>query len=209
MRFWFDTEFIEDGRTIDLISIGVVAEDGREYYAELKDGWDATKASEWVVENVLNHLTQASEHQRTRADVAKDLVAFMGEKPEIWAYYADYDWVALCQLFGTMMDLPKSWPMFCRDLKQLMETEGLNGELPPHEGEHNALNDARWTHKAWRFVLGLPVDQDKAEATNQAGADLMLCGHPQSAISTFNEWGSGIGTSYCRMCEAEAKESHQ
>lgn len=34
MRFWFDTEFFKDGRVIDLISIGVVAEDGREYYAE-------------------------------------------------------------------------------------------------------------------------------------------------------------------------------
>ena len=24
MRFWFDTEFIEDGKTIDLMSIGIV-----------------------------------------------------------------------------------------------------------------------------------------------------------------------------------------
>jgi hypothetical protein len=30
---WYDTEFIEDGRTIDLISIGMVRDDGREYYA--------------------------------------------------------------------------------------------------------------------------------------------------------------------------------
>jgi hypothetical protein len=30
MRYWLDTEFIEDGKTIDLISIGIVAEDGRE-----------------------------------------------------------------------------------------------------------------------------------------------------------------------------------
>ena len=34
-------------------------------------------------------------------------------------YYADYDWVALCQLYGRMLDLPGRWPMFCRDLKQL------------------------------------------------------------------------------------------
>lgn len=33
MKYFFDTEFHEDGRTIDLISIGIVAEDGREYYA--------------------------------------------------------------------------------------------------------------------------------------------------------------------------------
>ena len=33
MKFFYDTEFIEDGTTIDLISVGVVGEDGREFYA--------------------------------------------------------------------------------------------------------------------------------------------------------------------------------
>lgn len=55
MRFWFDTEFIEDGRTIDLISIGVVSEDGRTYYAETTD-WIPGKASKWVWDNVISHL---------------------------------------------------------------------------------------------------------------------------------------------------------
>lgn len=35
---------------------------------------------------------------------------------------ADYDWVVLCQLYGTMMDLPKGWPMYCRDVKQLCDS---------------------------------------------------------------------------------------
>ena len=30
-RFFYDTEFIEDGTTIDLVSIGVVDETGREF----------------------------------------------------------------------------------------------------------------------------------------------------------------------------------
>ena len=34
MKYWMDTEFIERPYTIDLISIGLVAEDGREFYAE-------------------------------------------------------------------------------------------------------------------------------------------------------------------------------
>jgi hypothetical protein len=34
MRFWFDTEFLEDGRTIDLIAIGVVGD--REAWQWLK-----------------------------------------------------------------------------------------------------------------------------------------------------------------------------
>ena len=34
MKYWIDTEFIERPYTIDLISVGLVAEDGREFYAE-------------------------------------------------------------------------------------------------------------------------------------------------------------------------------
>ena len=43
MRICFDTEFIEDGRTIDLLSIGLVREDGATYYAE------PAEADEWPV----------------------------------------------------------------------------------------------------------------------------------------------------------------
>ena len=48
MRYYLDTEFIEDGKTIDLISIGLVSEDGREYYA-INYNCDFSKASEWWV----------------------------------------------------------------------------------------------------------------------------------------------------------------
>ena len=34
MKYWLDTEFIARPFTIDLISIGLVAGDGREFYAE-------------------------------------------------------------------------------------------------------------------------------------------------------------------------------
>jgi hypothetical protein len=55
MKFFLDTEFIEDGVTIDLISIGIVSEDGREYYAVNKE-CDFRRASQWVLENVLEPI---------------------------------------------------------------------------------------------------------------------------------------------------------
>lgn len=147
MKIWFDTEFIEDGKTIDLISIGMVREDGATYYAENLN-CDHGRASDWVRENVLCHL-QFGEVGRLRSEIAKEIVEFAGERPEFWAYYADYDWVVLCQLFGTMMDLPKGWPMYCRDIKQLCDYVG-NPRLPPQDGiEHHALADAQWTRQAW------------------------------------------------------------
>ena len=152
MRFWFDTEFYEDGRTIELISIGVVAEDGRTYYAETPDAKRLARSSRWLAQNVSPHLTLDNRHTYDRWMIADALIEFMGDKPEIWAYYADYDWVALCQLFGTMLNLPKGWPMFCRDVKQLAVDLG-NPKLPDQKSaEHNALADALWTREAWEFL---------------------------------------------------------
>lgn len=154
MKFWFDTEFYENGRTIELISIGVASEDGRTYYAETDFAAEKCQ-SDWLKKNVKPHLTGNDE--RSRALIADELIRFMGEKPEIWAYDADYDWVVLCQLFGTMMDLPKGWPMYCRDVKQLCDSLG-NPKLPEQDSqEHHALADALWTKLAWLYLQTAPV----------------------------------------------------
>jgi hypothetical protein len=147
-RVWFDTEFIEDGRTIDLLSIGMVREDGAEYYAECEE-CDLNRASDWVKANVFPHLRRV---WLPRLTIAREIREFVGPRPEFWAYYADYDWVALCQLYGTMMDLPAGWPMFCLDIKQEAHRIG-NPSLPTlGKSEHDALADARWNRKAWEFV---------------------------------------------------------
>lgn len=39
------------------------------------------------------------------------------------------DWVVFCQMFGTMLDLPNGWPMFCRDIRQFRSDKG-NPQLP-------------------------------------------------------------------------------
>lgn len=153
MRIFFDCEFIEDGKTIDLISIGLVSESGRVLYIE-NESCDLTKAGPWVKANVIPQLKPAIHavpHDRIREMVR----AFAGEKPEFWAWYGAYDWVALCQLFGAMVDLPKGWPFFARDVRQLADLVGnppAPAQLtPPHHG----LNDALWTRDAWRYFDGL------------------------------------------------------
>lgn len=156
-RIWFDTEFIEDGKTIDLISIGMVRDDGAELYLESSEV-DWRKASTWVLENVHPHLFG---QQYSRKEIAQLVLSFAGESPEFWAYYADYDWVVLCQLYGTMMDLPKGWPMFCRDLKQAMH--GVLEAEVPHQSmqEHHALADARWVRDTYLWLLALPATASK------------------------------------------------
>lgn len=151
MRCFFDTEFIEDGRTIDLLSIGIAAEDGRTYYAECAEA-DRSAANVWVRENVLPHL---SGPVKSRLVIAREVRDFVGHEPEFWAYYADYDWVALCQLYGTMMDLPKGWPMFCLDVQQIAHLKPNRPPKPLHgEGHHNALADAIWARGYWQILTG-------------------------------------------------------
>ncbi|TWH05595.1 uncharacterized protein DUF5051, partial [Rhodococcus rhodochrous J45] len=54
MKYFYDTEFLENGSTIDLISIGIVAEDGREYYAVNSDmDHDRIAHDEWLCKNVV------------------------------------------------------------------------------------------------------------------------------------------------------------
>lgn len=170
MRYWLDTEFIEDGKTIDLISIGIVAEDGRELYLCNSD-CKLRRASQWVKDNVIRHLPprypihEMSPRQRSEsfwwrsrreiAGLVKLFLAVGAGTPEIWGYYADYDWVAVAQLYGTMMDLPPFFPMFCMDIKQWAVQLG-NPDLPEQKStEHHALADARWNKEAWEFLRAI------------------------------------------------------
>lgn len=145
MKIWFDTEFIEDGKTIDLISIGLVREDGEGLYLENSE-CDLSRACPWVAENVVAQLTGKA---ATRADIARSVREFAGDAPEFWAYYADYDWVVLCQLYGRMVDLPKGWPMYCRDIKQVADERGVDLSGIPNVQAHNAYADAQWCRKAF------------------------------------------------------------
>lgn len=150
MRYWFDTEFYERPGSIQLISLGIVAEDGREFYVENGDFVWGDCDSQWLHENVKPHL-EGKPSKMDYDKIGPAVQAFVGEdaKPEFWAYFADYDWVVFCWLFGSMVDLPKGWPMFCRDLKQWAVLHGNPKLLPQTSQAHNAAADAEWCRQAW------------------------------------------------------------
>ncbi len=167
MKYFYDTEFIEDGKTIDLISIGIVCEDGRTYYAISKE-FNPEKADQWVKDNVLSKLPERNVNLldpsisprvkeesllwKSREEIKNDIVEFIGEdKPELWAYYADYDHIALCQLFGRMIDLPENFPFYTMDIKQFCKSLG-DPQLPEQENEHDALDDAKWNKIAYEYL---------------------------------------------------------
>jgi hypothetical protein len=254
---WGKTDHLELYRketkpTIDLISIGIVAEDGMEYYTiskdfNLKEAWNRYDLKEgdlrnmngdknsykvyWLRENVLkpifmelaknrntdydfigfitekdftykNLKTLIVRYGKSNKQIAKEIESFtkkvkveenekgrfhigtdnsekttkaniVWDKPEFYAYYADYDLVAFCWLFGKMMDLPNSFPMYCKDLKQIFDEKQIiisditrpepkfignlkqHPNYPKQENEHNAIADARWNKKLYEFLKNL------------------------------------------------------
>lgn len=183
MKYYLDTEFIESSerKTIDLISIGIVAEDGRKYYA-ISTEFDASLASEWVVENVLNKLpprpksfnpSEASPRQvseskawKSRETIKQEILKFTNQDVspiEFWAGWADYDWVVFCWLFGNMIDLPKGYPFYCNDVIQWKNQLGLKREfLPPKpENSHNALADAQWVKESYDVLKQYSDNQNR------------------------------------------------
>lgn len=255
--------------TIDLISIGIVSEDGRELYEiskdfNLKDAWNrydlkerwingvCTKHKEyWIRENVLYPIFRGllvkegieldfvgystkdmcnrysfkdfknlvNKYGKTNKEIAEQIKLFTkqentlhklvskeGEdlgsvlfyhkrdndirdwenkhpnctkttynaKIDFYAYYADYDWVVFCWLFGKMIDLPNGFPMYCRDLQQmldekqqyLLEQHGDVFRVPiknyfdsyptqdPNK-QHNAIEDARWNQQLFNFLKSI------------------------------------------------------
>lgn len=87
-RVFYDLEFLEDGRTIELISIGMCTDDGREYYAVNGDldhhthrdpylrgisvgktPWERIVEHDWLVRNVVPHLPIAGRPAATLGSV--------------------------------------------------------------------------------------------------------------------------------------------
>lgn len=172
MRYFLDTEFNDNVDPVGLISIGIVADDGREFYAihdkYSKGSPDSKTCNDWVRINVLPHLDDAE----VLADIAlnsngcnyivgslngirDELQDFVGNDPfpEFWAYYGHYDWFLVTRLWKSFMHLPKKWPTACFDLHQYAKHHGLQRNLPKKlTPGHHALVDARWTKLAFQHV---------------------------------------------------------
>lgn len=172
MRIYYDLEFVENGVTIDPVSIGMVAEDGRRLYRVFDSRMtiDALVRDDWLRTNVAPGLPIELdgplnggvwrwywdlEHEDVdsvvdRHQIAADVKTFIQLTPDVqlWSWYGAYDHVALCQLWGRMVDLPDGIPMWTNDLQQEIVRLGVGPEDAgyPEQGwdAHNALADAEY-----------------------------------------------------------------
>ncbi len=170
-HIFYDTEFMERGGTypINLISIGMVDNEGHELYAINGDFHPQLIANHaWLRNNVLPYLPVEQrgeawnwnfDHPEATciytlsaiAEMVKRFVLRSWETPELWTWYGAYDHVVVCQqLFGTMMQLPSGYPMWSNDLRQEVERLNVESSLPFHSGsEHKSIDDARWNREVF------------------------------------------------------------
>ncbi|MCD2196485.1 polyadenylate-specific 3'-exoribonuclease AS [Actinomycetospora endophytica] len=171
-RIFYDCEFIEDGTTIELVSLGAVDEAGREFYAVSRQ-FDAMRAGPWVRKNVLDKLPSSSDPVwRSRLQIREDFFAFVtagdGEV-ELWAWNAPYDHVVIAQLWGAMPDLPRALPRFTRDLRQRWDDVGRPALPAAPDDAHDALADARHNLRKWEVIDARWHELGMADVEGRAG----------------------------------------
>jgi hypothetical protein len=166
VKYWLDTEFIDRPGVLDLISVGMVAEDGREFYMESSEV-DWSRASRWTL-GTVKPLLEGPALPCERIGDALRLFTESDHEPVFWGYYPAFDWVAFVGLFGGLNDLPFHYPQMCLDIRQWAMAMG-DPDLPVQTGvRHHALYDARWTKLAWTALKD--IDPMGAERhTRRAG----------------------------------------
>lgn len=171
MKIFMDTEFTGLHQNTTLISIGIITENNRRFYAELND-YDKSQVNSWIQENVIDNLvynntdvsipkTPASianeyEMKGNKEQVFDALIAFLSpyETIQVWSDCLAYDWVLFCELFGGAMNLPDNIGYIPMDICTFMWYKGIDPDInresfvqdliDPNKryNKHNALWDA-------------------------------------------------------------------
>ena len=172
MKIFFDTEFTGLHKDTTLISIGLVDENGRSFYAEFTD-YDESQCDDWIKENVIKHLEFDNDKDEITELKICDKWGICGDKEfvkkqlEDWLSEYDtvelvsdvchYDMVLFIDIFGGAFDIPKNVNPACHDINQdiaeyfnISEIEAFDKSREDiiksyniDGDKHNALYDAK------------------------------------------------------------------
>ena len=136
MNIYFDTEFTGLHKNTTLISIGLISEDNKTFYAELND-YDKSQVDDWIQENVIDNLKYNKKELNEIASVNGNNIfrsRIVGNKDEIkeglneWLSQFDsvelisdvchYDMILFVDLFGNAFHIPNNVCPCCYDINQ-------------------------------------------------------------------------------------------
>jgi len=175
-KVFFDTEFTGLHQNTTLISIGLISECGKTFYAELTD-FDKSQIDEWIKENVLSKLHLDIEkhsqnatscngndwlYKGTKYETRLMLEAWFKqfENVEMWSDCLSYDWVLFNQLFGHAFNIPKNVYYIPFDICTLFKIKEIDPDISREEfsnmkentQKHNSLWDAKIIKRCFELL---------------------------------------------------------
>lgn len=153
-KIFFDTEFTGLHQDTTLISIGIITDEGKTFYAELTD-YSKNQCDKWIDDNVIKNLynTDKSIKQfdefimKKPSDVnindkeiyvicnMKELKDILSKwldqykKIEVWSDCLSYDWVLFNQIFGHAFELPKNIYYIPFDICTLFKMKDIDPDI--------------------------------------------------------------------------------
>lgn len=159
MKIFFDTEFTGLHKDTNLISIGIVAEDGREFYGELDYYGQDKYIDPWIKENVIKNLDGVNVYNKQELKDAIEAFLSSYSEVEVWSDCLAYDWVLFNDIWGGAFDIPKKIYYIPFDICTLMKIKGVDPDVSREEfagvegKKHNALHDARVIKKCYEKLI--------------------------------------------------------
>lgn len=164
MLVFFDTEFTELSKDSCLISIGLISEDGKEFYAELYDAYEIPRRySPFVQEAVLPHLTGGDSRisMETLTLRLGNWLKSIDSPVRLVTDSISWDWPWIRKLFL----LPGTWPenvdRIPVSLDELIDSPFYESIVEqefqdhvPRLRRHHALDDAKGNRRAWLVWTG-------------------------------------------------------
>lgn len=181
VKIFFDTEFTGLHKNTDLISIGLISEDDRIFYAELTD-YDNNQIDEWSQKSVIDNLLFKDKYnfvdinieeqgfnvsmKGTKDDLKRELTIWLEQfdKVEIWSDCLSYDWVLFSDIFGTSFDIPSNVYYIPFDICTLFKVHNINPDINREDFtdtllntnmKHNALYDAKVIRDCYKKLMNI------------------------------------------------------
>lgn len=143
-KIFLDTEFTGLHQNTSLISIGLISECGKTFYAELTD-YDKNQIDDWLRENVIKNLkfndksgmdtfwnngndTELYGGKEFTRDMLSAWLSQFGEV-EMWSDCLAYDWVLFNELYGHAFNIPKHVYYIPFDLCTLLKIKDIDPDI--------------------------------------------------------------------------------
>lgn len=192
MKIFFDTEFTGLHQKTSLISIGLISEDDKTFYAEVKD-YDKSQLDSWLKQNIIDKTSYLKDSDNmeissysseyfyaplTKGVLRKKLTEWLAQfdTVEMWSDCLAYDWVLFNEIFGHAFNIPKNVYYIPFDICTLFKIKGIDPDINREEfvnmtsdEKHNALHDAEIIKRCYEKLINIVDDNNshKAEYTNK------------------------------------------